>query len=393
MASGEGVAGLGDTAGWERTGRQLYAVVERYTMLGDHRTGTRFDVATREWLKLQILKRGGTVSEAPYQFDGWVPTWEITCGGEPVDSLPLWYCGDGELDRDGVDPVRVQTYGTSTPLELERAIERAEADGDTLVIASTDGRTGRAIAINRDARPPTGPGVLLVGPDDVDRLRTGRVTAFVRSWVRTVRSANVVGRFGRSGHHPVVVATPISGWFTSRGRARDGRRRRARAGGPAGSGAGRRRPRRHHRPRARPRRPPLAAADLRRRTPPRSCTSGRPSPRAIPRRPSLRTAAHRAEHAGGRQTPAGPGGRGRLHPRAEARAVARRGGGLAIAGGPGALDDRHLPRVPPRGPTPPIARPAPSCSPAPCGASSGPRTPSCRRVEPGPAPRPRVAKC
>ena len=189
-------------------GAGLFARVDAYAALGDHRTGTAADVATRAWVGGELAAAGAEVREVPYELDAWVPSWQLSAGGLPVESVPLWYSGSGHLHSARLTPVALTPTGTEVPDELSAAVARAKG----LVVATTAGPTGSVIALNRAPAPPGDVGVLLAGSRDAERLASEPVVAELEARSERRASAIVVGRLGPQDR-PLVVATPLTGWF------------------------------------------------------------------------------------------------------------------------------------------------------------------------------------
>ena len=200
-------------------GDRLYTLVEAYAALGDHRTGTAVDDATRAWLAGELRARGATVEEVPFGFVRFDADVELEAGGKPVEAMALAYAGTVELR--GVTPtvVELTLAGGYVPIGLDDLLEAAAARESTVV--ATHGPGGRLVALNRDPSRPCPGAVVLVGGRDLERVRGGcRLSISPRC--EPARSATVVGRFGRSGPAagdtgPVVVTTPLTGWFRCAG--------------------------------------------------------------------------------------------------------------------------------------------------------------------------------
>lgn len=185
----------------------LHDLVVAYAAMGDHRTGTAVDDRMRAWFSDELASRGCTVSAAPYEFPQFVADVEVTVDGEVVESLPLWYSWSGEVDAVAT-LVRTELAGNWTAGGLGEA--RRIATGP--VVAATVGAIDSVIAPNLAPHIEHGPPTVLVAPSSV--ARDGSVL-HVRGRASVVdgHSANVVGRRGPASDAPLILTTPLSGWF------------------------------------------------------------------------------------------------------------------------------------------------------------------------------------
>ena len=196
-------------------GERLYALVEAYAELGDHRTGTSVDEATRDWIAREINQRDGVVEQIPYNFEQYVANARVSVEGREIHVTPLFYSGVGEVDS--VEPYIAEidaTVGNSGP---DEALGVARAMGFRVAVLATSGITGQLIGINRTPSEPPGPPAVLAPGEEIDALRRGPVHVTIDARVVPGTSATVVGRFAAkkrsAGAVPIVIATPLTGWF------------------------------------------------------------------------------------------------------------------------------------------------------------------------------------
>ena len=79
------------TSDWPMKGDRLYADVEKYVSLGEHRTGTPGDHLTSEWLRGNLQISGYHVDLQEWT----VPTFypgdvHVLAGNDKVPAFPLW---------------------------------------------------------------------------------------------------------------------------------------------------------------------------------------------------------------------------------------------------------------------------------------------------------------
>lgn len=186
----------------------LHDLVVAYAAMGDHRTGTDVDDHMRAWFSDELSARGCRVSSSPYDFPQFVADVEVTVDGEVVESLPLWYSWIGEVNADAV-LVRTDLTGNWTADALGHARPSA---ANRPVVAATVGAIDAVITPNRAPHIEGGPATVLVAPSSVAH---GASVLHVRGQASVVdgRSANVVGRRGPESDAPIILTTPLSGWF------------------------------------------------------------------------------------------------------------------------------------------------------------------------------------
>ncbi len=223
------------------SGQALYSLVQAYSDLGDHRTGSPGDHATTRWLERKLHDIGLT----PHR-QGWdMEVFDVTRSqlswtadhSEPseIEGFPLWppipTPGDGVLAplsaTPGEDRITVLTlpYSPSGSLESEgvvEAISTACSSGAVGVAVLTEGPLGELIAQNTEFSQPRWPVPVLIVPGRaaatlsrlIERQTPVRLRIAGRARPDTVH--NVLGH--RTGTGPgVVISTPKSGWFRCAG--------------------------------------------------------------------------------------------------------------------------------------------------------------------------------
>ena len=190
-----------------------------YASLGNHRTGTPVDDATRDWLVQEIERRGGVAEQLPFDFEQYAANARVTAGGHELPVVPLFYSGVGEVDS--VEPYVAEIDPTVTSAEADDALAVARASGFRVAVLATRSPGGRLVGINRAQTAPPGPLGVLVPGGAIDALRRGPVHVRIDARTRTGTSATVTGRFARkkrfAGAPPVLVTTPLTGWFRCAG--------------------------------------------------------------------------------------------------------------------------------------------------------------------------------
>ena len=99
----------------------------------------------------------------------------------------------------------------------ESFVETARKDGTGVAVLATTGTLEGALAVpNRAPKKPHEIPVLLVEGAANKRITEDPISVDIDAHIEEGRSANVVARFG-DGDSPLIIATPLSGWFNCAG--------------------------------------------------------------------------------------------------------------------------------------------------------------------------------
>ncbi len=191
----------------------LYSLVEQYFALGNHRTGGEADAATISWISDLLAAKGLSVRHEPVPYQAWLGMSTLTVDGSPVDHLAVPYEFDGSINSDTAPVVEFDPVYGGFPTLLDDAIAAASRDhpGKPAVLATTH-RYGALVAVNRLIGPGSQTPTFLVGTADLDRLRNGEIRAQLRAERAAAVATNVVARNDVDGQ-PVLITTPLNGWF------------------------------------------------------------------------------------------------------------------------------------------------------------------------------------
>ncbi len=217
----------------------MFADVEAYAALGDHRSATPVDRATAQWLAGQAGHAGfsstlqGVALRQFFADDAQV----VLINPQGVQALPcwpLWYPVPSTLELPlGERGAALITFPEDARASIfkgsshREAVEAAAARGARAVVAITAGESGDVIALNilGDARPWPIP-VWCVGGRHASLLQAAAAAGqTVRLSVRgreesQAEGHNVIARRAASvpgAGRSIVVSTPHSGWFRCAG--------------------------------------------------------------------------------------------------------------------------------------------------------------------------------
>jgi hypothetical protein len=215
-------------------GERLYADVEKYVSFGDHRTGTRANVQTADWLGGELEKYGYTVNYPEFPLRQYFfSKAAIISGSDTLSAFPQWWVNENISQSVEGRLIDLTTPSAHTNpagkialihvpegevLQAFRLIDSLAENGAVAVLAVTENPSGEVAAFNATARPdPWKIPVALVAAGYSAKLSSfaaGQqpVRLDIEGEYRDVTGRNVFGSIG-TGKKYIVVSTPISGWF------------------------------------------------------------------------------------------------------------------------------------------------------------------------------------
>jgi hypothetical protein len=199
-------------------GDDLFSIVQSYSDLGDHRTGTAIDEATLSWFEDHVARLGFSARRHAFEFPRF--SWEssLTADDAPVAHIPVYYCFSGHCDTTDVHCEVVDGFLQGGRHEvLEPVLTAARRDAEGAVAIAIDHPLGLLVGVNHPPAEPAGVPAVLVGGRDLDRLRNARTRVRLDAEVEQGSSGNVIARRGRGVAAPLMISTPLSGWFRCAG--------------------------------------------------------------------------------------------------------------------------------------------------------------------------------
>lgn len=196
----------------------LLSIVETYASFGDHTSGSSADVATRDWLRDLLLERDASVDVETFTLLQSCAESEVRIDGELVESWTLPYSYEGTIATSTVARSSNDVLGPAALAGLDDA-RRENAAADALVIATTGdfGHDGRLFAINRPSSLALGVPTFFVAGRHSEALAGASVSVEARALSRTGRCRNLIGEWGDPADAPIIITTPLNGWFTCAG--------------------------------------------------------------------------------------------------------------------------------------------------------------------------------
>ncbi len=224
------------------SGWSLWNDVRTYCGFGEHRTATKVDLVTADWLERHLAGLGFQTERQEFTVRQSFVEQTIVLAGRhglnPVEAFPLWpvQFTSGPISGRLVElrskygssvagNVALVTFPFSISGELTDdiagQIDIAAKNGAVAMIGISEGPTGELTAMNSGpSQQPWPIPVVLVGAKD-----RGRLTAAVTSGTPitidlhgstdlAAPATNVIGQLVKARNAPwVVISTPYSGWF------------------------------------------------------------------------------------------------------------------------------------------------------------------------------------
>ena len=194
---------------------KLYKHVQDYFDLGFHRTGTCVDLSTIKWFEQELLGIGARVERVPYEYPHYAAEWVLTVDGQEMKSLPLYYeaVGNFEISSPFIGTIDVSGLWPMGEV-IRRQLDAARNSGADGAVLATSGHEGHLVVPNRAPFLGSGFPALLVAGTFLERLQQGNVRASLSAEISERQSSNVIGYVGEGNfNRPVIVTTPLSGWF------------------------------------------------------------------------------------------------------------------------------------------------------------------------------------
>ncbi|MBT5432073.1 MAG: hypothetical protein P8Q36_15495 [Alphaproteobacteria bacterium] len=201
----------------------MVAIVEHYASLGVHRTGSAIDRATTDWLQGFLDGMGARTRRHHYDFE----MVQGSVGAQPpfdqLPMMPLYYAASGGFETKSVLVRPIELDAAHTPedvnAQLEAGVMQARDAGADLLLLSTQCPKDSLCAINRDIDDRIEFPIALAPGSALSALQAGSPHIHYDVAVETAGSDNLIADLGDRDdtRAPLIVTTPISGWFSCAG--------------------------------------------------------------------------------------------------------------------------------------------------------------------------------
>ena len=198
-------------------------VLQHYTNLGVHRTGTEVDRTTTAWLEGLLGAMGARVTRHRYGFPMVQGSAALTGTLSDIPLMPLYYAGSDTVETGRVRVAALSLGEGHDPAEVDRdlavIVAQARTAGAEMALVATRCANDSLSAINRSPDEALDFPICLAPGQAFTRLKED--TPHVRFDVRLAdaSSDNLIAELGGQDdpRPPLVITTPTSGWFTCAG--------------------------------------------------------------------------------------------------------------------------------------------------------------------------------
>jgi len=213
-------------------------ILERYHAFGDKAAGGPGDIASGEWLEVELKGLGFNCSRQTYDVPAFEGEATLTSGAARADLIPqaivvptlreglggpLYLAGAGKSGPGIALLVLDYARWSSAVGQIARRVQAVLDGGASAVIIVTTGPTGEALALNAPVdKPLFDRPVAVMAPKDAGPFLQAAVrgeAATLRVTGRSFRrpAFNVTASLDNGAARTLVISTPRSGWFSCAG--------------------------------------------------------------------------------------------------------------------------------------------------------------------------------
>ncbi|MGE3648823.1 MAG: hypothetical protein AB7G10_10830, partial [Reyranellaceae bacterium] len=228
LAGAAALAAGGGRRVWAQTrgqvGERLYALVQAYSQWPHHRSATSEGRNTAAWIDAQLKRLAAPTKRIPYEFERYDYFADVRAKGRMIESLPLFYEAVAQVTSNTPIIRPVTLVNNIDRKEIIESITSPPNAKSPIVLLPTFGRFGneapRGMLIGVDsgpARKGSGIPTMLISGEHLETLKAGGVSVEFRARRVTDRDETIIAELGISGIRPLVITTPIGGWFSAAG--------------------------------------------------------------------------------------------------------------------------------------------------------------------------------
>ncbi|MCZ4354627.1 hypothetical protein O4H61_19120 [Roseovarius aestuarii] len=202
------------------TGDYAFSIVQAYSEIGNHRTGTQVDKDTVRWLDSELTACGAEVLFQKFPYHHFDAHLKVQSAGNHINAEALHYsfAGQSSLRNPAAGVVDAHADEAVITREINALVAMARADRHDGLILGTMCPTGIQCNINRTYESYLDFPVVLVAPQDLATIRAQGAEVSIKSSIHQSQATNVIAQFpGPKNARHIVVTTPISGWFRCAG--------------------------------------------------------------------------------------------------------------------------------------------------------------------------------
>jgi len=198
----------------------LLKIASTYASFGYHRTGSKSQLATESWLMDYLSQRANSVEPFSFEYLHFDATTKLTQGGRVIQSMPLYYEAVGDFKNSGKLGIGIVDTGNEERAyaDILSLVKQAEDKGQDALVVATACTNGSLYAFNVNPELKDSLPIVLVPGSEYEGLNREKIYLDYSAQVGRRKANNIIARFGTaSSQSPIVITTPISGWFECAG--------------------------------------------------------------------------------------------------------------------------------------------------------------------------------
>lgn len=193
-----------------------YQFVETYSNFGWHRTGWPSTEPLSRWLVDLLEAKGAWVELKPFSYPHFKSETSIVSDAKQLEAELLYFCWTGkhEIINPFLSNIDAHASEESISSQLDNLVFQAHQSQKDGLLIETRSPVGGLCGINRTHGTEYGFPIVLCSPDTLDSLRNISFSIQCEASVHQGSAQNIIAHFpGPKQMNPIIVTTPISGWF------------------------------------------------------------------------------------------------------------------------------------------------------------------------------------
>ena len=202
-------------------GSKAFDIVKAYSDMGYHRTGTKIDEETINWLTDLLRFTGAEVTCPHFAYKHYDAEVTITINGNTIEAMALYYAftGTTTINRPAFGEVNGHDDEDKISSDIISAIKGARLHGNDGLIITTHSPDDTLCGINRQSYDVFDFPVILIGRKDSQQVRQNPAQITISATIQDRTARNIVARFRstKNNDQSLMLTTPVSGWFNCAG--------------------------------------------------------------------------------------------------------------------------------------------------------------------------------
>lgn len=199
---------------------KLFELASSFAKFGYHRTGSDSQLAAEAWLTDYLKQRGFSVQHFSFEYLHYQAATTLRQGGRVIESMPLYYEAVGEIKNSNNLAIGiVDTTDEEDAYEkILSLVKPAKSNRCDALVVGTDCASHSLYAFNVCPELKKSMPIVLVPGGEYERLDKEKVSLDFMAEAGFRKAHNLIARFDdASTRAPIVITTPMSGWFECAG--------------------------------------------------------------------------------------------------------------------------------------------------------------------------------